>query len=621
MFLKKFDIISPPITLYYKGDNMHSSIFSGILTIVVYIITFIFGVYYALEFIYKKNPSAYFYNRYIEDAGLFPLNSSSMFHYIELMRTIDSTISKIDFDMIRIIGIEGVTIDNYLSINLKNIGHWLYGLCNNKSDTEGIGYLIESDDFGKCACIRKYYDPNTGQYYDNNHQNFVWPIISHGMSNGKNTYYGIIVEKCQNDDLRTMSGFQSCQNSETINNYIFSNLISIYLVDHFSDVLNYHNPFSKYLYSVSNMLYPNYFTVNNMNFNPAITKTHNGIFFDNIVQQLSYFFSLNEKVTMDEEMEVQDEEGNPSYDENGNKITKSTGIVSSYYFWMQNRLQYYETNYKRLQDIMSDIGGLSRVVLIIAIFVNSLISNYIILLDVEELSLSINQKEKENNNRIKSNIYNKINLLINPPPRRPFYLNSRNISSSSNNLQQQSSNLQRFAKENEDIIQQNTYIDDRNDKIKYKRNNYVKKYNNKDKSQEQDDNKTERAQNLRDNRGNYYNRRKYETKDYFNNHKLNEKNNVDIFDKNNNNIDNEEDIFNQQSPNEKQNFGWFQYIKYMFYISRNDPAISYYEKFRAVILSEEMIIQNHLDCRKLFRNALENKNEQTVDIYNGNDVK
>ena len=59
----------------------------------------------------------------------------------------------------------------------------------------------------------------------------------------------------------------------------------------------------------------------------------------------------------------------------------------------------------------------------------------------------------------------------------------------------------------------------------------------------------------------------------------------------------------------------------MFYISRNDPAISYYEKFRAVILSEEMIIQNHLDCRKLFRNALENKNEQTVDIYNGNDVK
>ena len=36
------------------------------------------------------------------------------------------------------------------------------------------------------------------------------------MSNRKSTFYGIIVEKCQNDDLRTIAGFQSCQNSETI---------------------------------------------------------------------------------------------------------------------------------------------------------------------------------------------------------------------------------------------------------------------------------------------------------------------------------------------------------------------------------------------------------------------
>ena len=178
----------------------------------------------------------------------------------------------------------------------------------------------------------------------------------------------------QNDDLRTISGLLSCQNSELIDEYVFSNVISIYLIDHYSDVLNYQNPFKKYLYSLSNMLFPNYFTVNNMNFNPAITKTHNGIFFDNIVEKLSYFFSLNEKVTMDEEMEVQDEDGNPKYDENGNKITKSTGIVSCYYFWMQNRLQYYERNYKRFQDIMSDIGGLSRVVFFTTIFLNTLIS-------------------------------------------------------------------------------------------------------------------------------------------------------------------------------------------------------------------------------------------------------
>ena len=63
MFLKKFDRISPLIILSFKGDNMHSSIISGILTILAYGITTVFGVIYALDFIQKKKPSAYFYTR------------------------------------------------------------------------------------------------------------------------------------------------------------------------------------------------------------------------------------------------------------------------------------------------------------------------------------------------------------------------------------------------------------------------------------------------------------------------------------------------------------------------------------------------------------------------------
>ena len=60
MFFKKIDLLSPPITLYYKGDEAHSSIVSGIITLVTYLIIFISGIYYTLEFIYKKNPTAYF---------------------------------------------------------------------------------------------------------------------------------------------------------------------------------------------------------------------------------------------------------------------------------------------------------------------------------------------------------------------------------------------------------------------------------------------------------------------------------------------------------------------------------------------------------------------------------
>ena len=83
MILKKLDWLSPPITLYFKGEGEHSSIFSGILSIIAYILVFVAGIFYFYEYINRKNPKAYFFNRYIEDAGSFPLNSSSMFNFIQ----------------------------------------------------------------------------------------------------------------------------------------------------------------------------------------------------------------------------------------------------------------------------------------------------------------------------------------------------------------------------------------------------------------------------------------------------------------------------------------------------------------------------------------------------------
>ena len=71
MFLKKLDMISPPITLYFKGADSHVSIYSGILTIMAYIIILVAAIYYVLEFINRKNPKAYFFTRYIEDEGSF----------------------------------------------------------------------------------------------------------------------------------------------------------------------------------------------------------------------------------------------------------------------------------------------------------------------------------------------------------------------------------------------------------------------------------------------------------------------------------------------------------------------------------------------------------------------
>ena len=572
MFFKKFDVISPPITLYFRGNNIHSSIFSGVLTIIVYVLIFTFGVYYALEFINKENPTAFFFNRYIEDSGQFPLNASSMFHFIQFQDNFGDDLEPIDFDIIRIVGVQNISIENYLSTNLENIHHWLYGLCNNDTDTANIRYLITLQTYSHCSCIRKYYNPNTKEYYDTNSTNFVWPSIEHGMSNDHFFYYGLIVEKCKEDNLRKKSGLKSCRSNDEINSYIYSKLIYVYFVDHYSDVLNYNYPFTKYLYSVSNMFFPNSYTVNNLNFNPAMTKTHNGIFFDNIIEELSYFFLQNEKVTMDD--------GSLVYDEDGNQIMKSTGIVSSYYFYLQNRLQIYERNYKKLQDTLSDIGGLSRVVLICAIVINTLVSDYIILLDTEKLVLSLDADEKLNQYQIGPNHFYKMNLMINPG-KKIYYPNNHN-----NNDYLQSSNLQGLR---EDIsINHNHFI---------KTNNFINNdfYKKKEEESKCKVNETQ----LRKKKNNNY---KGVNEEGVKNNIINDKESLNVF-------FTDEKERNINRPLQKQNFNWFKYIKYIIFCYRNNPSISYYEKYRAKIISEESIIKDHLNILKLINiNLVQRKN-------------
>jgi hypothetical protein len=79
-----------------------------------------------MDCILKKNPNAYTYNRVIPDVGLFPLNESSMFHFVYI-----SPIDNINLEgYFEVIGI----INKYVNIyndngNRTNFDHWLYKPC------------------------------------------------------------------------------------------------------------------------------------------------------------------------------------------------------------------------------------------------------------------------------------------------------------------------------------------------------------------------------------------------------------------------------------------------------------------------------------------------------------
>ena len=100
-------------------------------------------------------------------------------------------------------------------------------------------------------------------------------------------------------------------------------------------------------------------------------------FFENIVEENLYYFTQNEKQTIVESDLI-----------SSNRTTN--GCLIGVYFWMQNTLQYYERNYDRVQDTLSDIGGISNVILIIATSLNFLINQFIILLDVKNIETQLN---------------------------------------------------------------------------------------------------------------------------------------------------------------------------------------------------------------------------------------
>ena len=682
MFIKKFDMLSPPITLFYKGENNHSSILSAILTIIAYAIIIAAGFYYALIFINRESPTAYFFNRYVEDAGTFPINSTSMFNFVQIYSTTTSSPIPTDFNKLEIVGID-VTIDNYESDpDLSKFNHWVYGNCNNDTDTEGIKYLINQDLFTECACIKKYYNKETKKYYDLKDKNFIWPYIIHGASHPDVNYYGVLIRKCANTELR-INNFEQCSSDEDIDKYIEHIYVNFRIIDHYADVLNYQKPFTKYLYSITSGIFNGTYTINHLNFNPALMQTHNGIFFDNIVEEPAYFFTLNEKITS--------EVGN-------------TRLISGFYFWMQNVQQYYEREYKRLQDILSDIGGIGSIILIIAQAINFLISNFIILLDTEELISSFDQQNFKKGEK-KPTLYRTKNEIMIPPKRH-------RVNNDMLNNSQQSSNYEENFKEGINIVKKNNISDDgninnnimkKNDSL----NHYLKKkfklkkdntlnvndniniYNQKNEEQIPESYKIP-TQNNKDYRGiiklshnndenlkeelykerKQYNYKKFNNdknnrinseikifnseranlpeeviekinrnknykinndENYYYNNEYNEKSNVSESnnESKNSDLDKDKDIevdtdkyksknrsknksynkyknkYKNKNKNikskKKQNFNWFEYILYLICCGKNNPKIQYYEDFRAQIISEENIIQNHLDVYKLLK--------------------
>ena len=361
------DILSPQITLYHRGLLYHSSFLSALLSILFFLAVISFSFYY-LRVLWDReedDPKLLTYTGFIEDAGKYEINTSSFFHFISINTNINSLNDEgFDFTAFRIIGTNKYLEVTNFDKNLQDIDHWLYGQCNNESDTQGISYLINHDYFNKSACIKKYFDSKEKKYYNNNENGFKWPVIAHGNFNQNNQYYNIIVGKCNQESLdKIFEVGYKCKNESEIDDILNYVIIHINFIDEYIDLQKYKNPIIKYFYKIENKIEKGIMALNYLNFSPSLLKTNEGVLIYKTKEENPYSFNRNELYS----------------------LYNNDGFYMIYYLLLNNRLNYCERNYNRLQDLISDIGGTYQVMMTLFILINKLFNYYAILCDTEEL--------------------------------------------------------------------------------------------------------------------------------------------------------------------------------------------------------------------------------------------
>ena len=440
MMLKYLDFLSPPITFYHKGYLSHPSITSGIISIFSFLIIIIFTVYFSLDIIKRSSPTTFYYNRFIEDAGIYGINSSYLFHFISLGLELNNyTDDGLDFTSFRVIGLDTYVPPYLESRNLSAFNHWLYGKCDKEKDINGIQDLVKYKFFEKSACIRKYFDAKEQKYYDINHQKFRWPIISHGTYHPNYRFYSIILETCKEETLQIIEDNDiHCKSIDKIYEIMGSlSIAHLYYIDYYVDPLNYKSPNTKFFNIIENSIQKSSYPMNHLNFQSALIKTHNGLIFDHLEEDKAYIYERNDVFTFS---------------------NNDTGIHTIYYFWLKNSEHYYERNYKRIQDLISDIGGINQFITFVAFYINYLYNKYILLSDTEDLLFtSINTNTEKNlkskhvkeKAKIKNKFQNIENNEINNDKNRNSDLEKNNSNKINDKTNNKSENLKINIRNNE----------------------------------------------------------------------------------------------------------------------------------------------------------------------------
>ena len=402
MKIEYFDFVSPLITLYYKGLLKHSSIYSVIISILLIIAILVFSILFSLDFFLKRNPTTFFYRKFIYDAGFYPFNSSGIFHFLTF------GVNNFDPRAYSIIGVNFKHETLLANNNESNYDHWIYDRCDNNDIEDKKQYLNDYEELYQFGiCIKQFYNSTSKKISNISDNDFNYGFMQFGASNPNEIFYGIYIKRCENGS--NIHSF-SCYDETTIDNYIKNAYnYSILFLDQNINVENYNTPIQYFFHKINNDINSESYTLNALNFHPCLIKTRTGIIFEDLSYYNSYVYDANEKLVY-------------------SKDETNHNIFGSVYFSMQNMQDIYDRKYKMLQDISGSISGIINLILVIAKILNYFFNLhsifYNMINDIEKVYIKLESQtekslttiyksiqdvnlESENNNNLIKNYTNK----------------------------------------------------------------------------------------------------------------------------------------------------------------------------------------------------------------------
>ena len=377
---KKFDFLSPPISLYFNTKKTHTSKIGAILAIIMILLVFGYSSLHLYSVINRLNVISLVYKKFEWEAGFYPMNSTRLFHFFQIFSSEDGGyFDKYDSKFIRIY--TTYVHNNLEQSQLHNYDHWVFEECREGIDNKDIDIdLFENiENFTNAACMRYYYNSKENKYYSVGDKGFIWPYLEHGISRRDNVYLTTMLEKCSNNSVLTKL-LGNCASDESIEEYVKKYFgFYMYLLDNSVDPTNYTNPIQNYFQIISTGVgNSKTFVENYMHFSPVRMRTKEGDIFSSYTDINSFFFDFNRKGTAE------------SY----NKI-----LLKNYYL-MQNNLNIYERRYSGIFDLLSNIGGATQFLFYTFFIINYIYNRYIIIMDTNHFFCNIEQTSSEfNENR------------------------------------------------------------------------------------------------------------------------------------------------------------------------------------------------------------------------------